>query len=47
MEKSWQKTAIEFVIVFVIFFTFTLVMLDPILDAIEENLKRYEWRWDR
>jgi hypothetical protein len=35
------------VIVFVIFFTFTLVMLDPILDAIEENLKRYEWRWDR
>jgi hypothetical protein len=47
METRCGKTAIEFVIVFVIFFTFTMVMLDPILDAIEENLKRYEWRWDR
>ena len=43
--ESWKKDIIGFVIVFVIMFTFTLVMLDPILDAIEANLKRYEMKW--
>jgi hypothetical protein len=43
MERSWKKTVIEFLIVFAIFFAFTMLMLDPILDAIEANQKRYDW----
>jgi preprotein translocase subunit SecE len=42
--ENWKKTAIEFVIVFVVFFTFTYFMLDTIIDAIDANLKRYEWK---